>query len=53
MLVGLGMLAISRALPRLLSAPFVACVICDVIGFVLLFVSVVLGIRAEARRSAA
>lgn len=50
LLIGLGLLAISRGLPRLLSAPFAACLTCDVLGFVLLLASVVLGIRAEVRR---
>ncbi|MFI6876141.1 hypothetical protein ACIBL6_22200 [Streptomyces sp. NPDC050400] len=50
-LIGLALLAISRGLPRLVSAPFAVCVICDVLGFVLLFASVVLGVRAEVRRS--
>lgn len=50
LLIGVGLLAISRGLPRLLSAPFAVCVIFDVLGFVLLFASLVLGIRAEVRR---
>ncbi|MGY0485965.1 hypothetical protein [Streptomyces sp. WG-D5] len=50
MLVGLGLMATFRGLPRMLSAPFVACVICDVLGFVLLLASVVLGTRAELRQ---
>ncbi|MFI7385131.1 hypothetical protein [Streptomyces sp. NPDC049813] len=53
LLGGLVVLAGLRVVPRALSAPFAACAVCDVLGFVLLFMCLVLGVRAAVRRSVA